>query len=83
METPKMSENSTNRASISTERTLELRSLFNKKLMENFEKNNARHLDLSLVWKETNDLRELYSQLDDLKNALIVFVHCLKMKLKC
>lgn len=73
METPKMSENSTNQVSISTERTLELRSLFNKKLMENFEKNNARNLDLSLIWKETNDLRELYSQLDDLKKCLDSF----------
>lgn len=73
METPKMSENPTNQTSISAERTLELRSLFNKKLMENFEKNNARNLDLSLVWKETNNLQELYAQLDDLKKCLDSF----------
>ena len=41
--------------------------------MENFEKNNARNLDLSIIWKETNDLRELYSQLDDLKKCLDSF----------
>lgn len=62
-----------NQTNISDSQILELRSLFNKKLMENFEKNNTRHLDLSLVWKETNDLQELYSQLDDLKKCLDSF----------
>lgn len=73
METPTIPDTPKDQPNISDVQILEIRSLFNKKLMENFEKNNTRNLDLSLVWKETNNLQELYTQLDDLKKCLDSF----------
>lgn len=73
MENYNMLENINNQFNISNEKTLELRFLFNKKLMENFKNYNNSELNLSLIWRETNDLQELYTQLDDLKTCLDSF----------
>lgn len=73
METPPMSDTPNDQPAISDSQILELRSLFNKKILENIEKYNTKEVDLSLVWQETNDLQELYTQLDDLKRCLDSF----------
>lgn len=62
-----------NQKKVSNEKILELRSLFHKKIMENIEKNNNKNIDFYLIWKDTNNLQELYEQLEDIKKCLDSF----------
>lgn len=52
-----------------------IRDDYNNNLIKIMEETNKSHadMDLSLVWKETNNLEELYEQLSDLKKCLDSF----------
>lgn len=53
---------------LSDEQILALRSLFNQKII-----NDGKNLDLSLIWHQSNQLSEIYEQLNDLKKCLDSF----------
>lgn len=52
-----------------------LKGLYNNKLNELMDENKTlnENIDLSLIWKETEDIAELYPQLSDLKHCLDSF----------